>query len=53
MLHKYSNFQPPTKKKKKQKTNLEAVETLCCRSCCRHSVGATLLHFSTTWELLI
>ena len=50
MLHKYSNFQPPTKKKK---TNLEGVETLCCRSCWRHSVGATLLHFSTTWELLI
>ena len=52
MLHKYSSFQTPIKKKKK-KTTLESVETLCCRSLWRHSAGAALLHFSTTWELLI
>ena len=38
---------------KKKNKILDDVAAVCCHSHWQHSAGAALLHFSTTWVLLI
>lgn len=49
MLYKY----PASFMEKKKNKILDDVAAVCCHSHWQHSAGAALLHFSTTWVLLI